>query len=48
MDLAVGHKYWQCREEEYSEQLHLGDAKRWQMGRTVLTYFKELYGVCDL
>ena len=45
MDLAIGHKYPQWREDTYSEQLHLGDKRR-QMGKAVLTYFKELYGVC--
>ena len=38
MDLAIGHKYQQWREDSFSEQLHLGDIKRWQMGRTILTY----------
>ena len=49
MDLAIGHKYHQCmwREDSFSEQLHLGDVKRWKMGRTILTYFKELYGLCN-
>ena len=45
MDLAIGHKYHQWREDSFSEQLHLGDAKRWKMGRAILTYFKELFGV---
>ena len=47
MDLAIGHKYHQWREDSFSEQLHLGDVKMWKMGRTILTYFKELYGVCN-
>ena len=47
MDPAIGHKYPQWREDNYSEQLHLGDTKRRQMGKAVLTYFKELYGICN-
>lgn len=45
MDLAVGHRYQQWREELLSEQLHLDDAKRWQMGNAIITYYKELYGI---
>lgn len=45
MELAVGHDYTLWRESDYSEQLHLCDMKRRQMGQAVITYFKELYGV---